>query len=67
MFVLRIEETERMPFVMMCGLPSSGKSHVAKQLMEHLEKSRPGVKCHRVSDEDFFEGDSRKNQVYAGE
>lgn len=53
-----------MPFVMMCGLPSSGKSHYAKLLKDHLEKSR-GVKCYRISDEDFFEGEFGKNQVYS--
>lgn len=52
-----------MPFVMMCGLPSSGKSFYANRLKEYLENEvKKSVKV--ITDEKFYYED--KNLIYMG-
>ena len=52
-----------MPFVMMCGLPSSGKSFYAKVLADHL-KNNMNKNVIIVDDGQFL---IEKNSVYMSE
>ena len=51
-----------MPFVLMCGLPCSGKTTRTKQLIDFLRKQK-GVNVSIISDDDFG---VKRNIVYGG-
>ncbi len=51
-----------MPFVVMCGLPSSGKTSRAHELKAYLNDQK-GVNVNIISDHGL---DVNKNDVYAG-
>jgi tRNA uridine 5-carbamoylmethylation protein Kti12 len=52
-----------MPLIIMCGLPSSGKSTRTKELCEYFVKLLKTV--HVISESDFINKDD-KNNVYLG-
>lgn len=54
--------SNKMPLVVMCGYPSSGKSKRAEELKNHLENSR-GKTVHLAGDETI---NLERNEVYAG-
>lgn len=50
-----------MPLVILCGLPSSGKSTLAKKLCDHICLSK---KCVLIKD-DYVPNGFNRNEVYA--
>lgn len=53
---------DRMPFVMLCGLPSSGKTHYCNLLVDHF-KNTFNKNAHVINDALFC---TDKNAVYKG-
>ena len=51
-----------MPFVMLCGLPSSGKTSTTSKLVDYFNNLKKNVKV--ICDNDFI---TEKNSVYSGE
>lgn len=60
--VLSFEIRKKMPLVVMCGYPCSGKSRRAKELKNHFEVSR-GKTVHLAGDESL---NLERNAVYSG-
>lgn len=52
-----------MPFVMMCGLPSSGKSYLVAKLVEYLKNDHK-KNVHVIDDAAYLS--SSKNSIYQG-
>ncbi|ODN01376.1 Protein KTI12 [Orchesella cincta] len=60
LFVFQSTVYFKMPLVVMCGYPSSGKSTWTKKLAEYLEKEQ-GKQVHVVKEEEQFRGE--KNDI----